>query len=262
MLFDTHCHLTDEKFEEDRAELLQRAADEGITEILIVGDTLERSGQALKMAGTIQTPRAFSAAGIHPHHARDDFPENQDALKALLITGKESGVLVAVGETGLDYHYDFSPRADQIMALEAQVEMACELELPLVLHCREAWDDFLAILQKARLPEKPGVVHCFSGGAHEAHQVLDLGFYIGLGGPVTFKKSEAFRDVVAGLPLNRLLVETDAPYLAPVPKRGKRNEPAFVVHTANCLAEIKGIPLVEAAETTRQNGCRLFGISR
>jgi len=194
----------------------------------------------------------YATVGVHPHDAAKATPETFAALGAL---ARESKVL-AIGEIGLDYHYDFSPRVVQHEVFVEQLKLAATAGKPVVIHTREAWEDTLALLREHA--SGAGIIHCFSGGPEEARQALDLGFYLSFGGVVTFPKAEALRDAARIAPEDRLLVETDAPYLAPVPKRGKRNEPAFMVETARRLGEVRGVAPERIAEITTANFERLL----
>jgi len=251
MLTDSHAHLDDRRFAPDLEEVIGRAREAGVTAILTVASNLRAARASIDLAGRFPFIRV--AVGIHPHDAAaapDDYPERLRRLARL------PGV-AAIGEIGLDYHYDFSPRPVQREVFRVQLELARELDLPVVIHAREADGDILAALREAG-PGR-GVMHCFSGDLAMAEACLDLGYHLSFAGNVTFPKSEELRRVAARVPLDRLLVETDCPYLAPVPKRGRRNEPAFVVHTARALAELRGMTLEELAAQATANARVLFG---
>jgi TatD DNase family protein len=250
MLIDSHCHLDDEQFNNDRDEVVQRALDAGVTQMVAVGTG---SGPPDLEAGirlADKYPALVATVGVHPHDAAKAGDDTLKRLDALLDHPK----VVAVGEIGLDYHYDFSPREMQRRLFVEQMQMAAARRRPIVIHTREAWDDTFALIEQHWAPHHlPGIMHCFSGTPAEAARALALGFFISFGGIVTFPKAEEVRQAALQTPLNRLLVETDAPYLAPVPKRGKRNEPAFVVHTAGRLAELRGLSYEELCGATSDN---------
>lgn len=244
-MIDSHCHLDDPAFDADREQVIKRALEAGVTAMLTIDaplDFLDRYSCAL---GTV---------GVHPHEASkataDTIPHLREAVKHPKIVG--------IGEIGLDYHYDFSPRDVQRRVFLEHLEAAAELKLPVILHTREAWDDTLAILRDHW--RGAGIMHCFSGGPAEAEQCLELGFYLAFGGVVTFPKATNVQEAARMTPLSRLLVETDAPYLAPVPHRGKRNEPAYVVRTAARIAELRGVTLAEIDAATTANFRRLFSL--
>ncbi len=254
-LIDTHAHVASSAFDEDRREVLQRARDAGVSEILCIGDTLDSSRAAIQLAEG--ESGLWATAGIHPHYAGEADPDFERLLKELLACPR----VVAVGEVGLDYHYDFAPREVQQEVFRRQIRIALEAGMPLVIHNRKADEDVIAILQEEEAQQVGGVFHCFWGDQALAEKALELGFYIGVGGPVTFKKSDALRQVLKAIPRERLLVETDAPYLAPVPYRGRRNEPAYVVETAKHLAALLEMELDELADVTTQNARRLFNLA-
>jgi TatD DNase family protein len=251
-LIDSHCHLDDKQFDPDRAEVVARAREAGVERMMAIGtgDGPPDLEAALRLAR--QHDFIYATVGVHPHDAAKATPETFAALEAL---SRESKVL-AIGEIGLDYHYDFSPRDVQHDVFVAQLKLAATAGKPVVIHTREAWEDTLALLREHA--SGAGIIHCFSGGPEEARQALDLGFYLSFGGVVTFPKAEALRDAARMAPEDRLLVETDAPYLAPVPKRGKRNEPAFMVETARRLGEVRGVAPERIAEITTANFERLL----
>lgn len=251
-LFDTHAHVAADAFDADREEVVQRARDAGVSQILCIGDTLEASQAAIRLAES--DDGLWASAGIHPHYAGEAGADFESSLKELLSHPRA----VAVGEVGLDYHYDFAPRDAQLEVFRRQVRLAIEVEMPLIIHNRKADEDIVKILQEEGAHRVGGVFHCFWGDEALADKVLDMGFYLGVGGPVTFKKSDELREVIKKAPRERLLVETDAPYLAPVPYRGRRNEPAYVVETAKCLAALLEMDLEELADVTTQNARRLF----
>jgi TatD DNase family protein len=251
-LFDSHCHLDDKQFDADREQVIERALAAGVERMMSIGTgsgppDLEA---ALRMAR--QYPFIYATVGVHPHDAAKAAPDTFAALEALAA---EETVL-AIGEIGLDYHYDFSPRDVQAAVFVEQLNLAGRAGKPIVIHTREAWEDTLRLLQDHW--SGSGIMHCFSGGPAKARQALDLGFHLSFGGVLTFPKAETLRDAARATPEDRLLVETDAPYLAPVPKRGKRNEPAFMVETVRRLAEIRGVTPERIAEVTTRNFERLM----
>lgn len=254
-LIDTHCHLNHEQFNEDPEDLddaIRRAHAAGVRELIVVGYDLESSEKAVEIAR--RSPSAFAAIGIHPHVSRhyDDGPEEK--LREMAADSR----VVAIGEIGLDYHYDFSPREDQYRAFRAQIRLASETGLPIIIHCREAYGDVLCVLESDK-PVKTGcVMHCWAGNEEETERAHSLGCYLGFGGVLTFKNADANRAVAESVPLDRLLVETDAPYLAPVPYRGKRNEPAYIRLVAEKLGEIRGMDLETIASATTANARRAF----
>lgn len=252
MLIDSHCHLDSEPFAEDREAVIERALAAGVTHMVAIGTG---DGPPDLEAGVRLADRyeCFSATiGIHPHDAAKATPETFARLRELAAHPK----VIAIGEIGLDYHYDFSPREVQRRVFLDQLNLARETNKPIVIHTREAWSDTLALLREHW--RGAGIMHCFSGGAAEAEEALALGFYLSFGGIVTFPKAAAVQQAARTAPADRILVETDAPYLAPVPKRGKRNEPAFLVETARRLAELRGATFEEIAAATSANFRRLF----
>lgn len=254
MLTDSHAHLDDEELFADLSAILGRAIEAGVGRIVVPGVSLESSRKAVELAQV--HPMIYAAVGIHPHLAKEYLPENRKELVALAAREK----VVALGEIGLDYHYSFCPPEVQRQAFAAQLELASELDKPLILHSREADEDTYRLLRSAPLPGKPGVLHCYSSNWDWAQKFLEMGFYLGVTGVITFKKAEALREVVQKAPLSRLLIETDSPYLAPHPHRGKRNEPALVREVAETVAEVRGIPLEEVLLATCRNLNDLFGI--
>lgn len=254
MLVDSHCHLDFPDFQDDFDGVLGRAAEAGIGCMLTIGTKVSRFDGVLAIAEAHE--QVFCSVGIHPHEAAAEPEVTPDHLVRMAARHPK---IVGFGETGLDFHYMHSPREAQERSFRTHIAAAREAGLPVIVHTREADTETLAILaeEHARGPFG-GVLHCFSGGPELAEGALALGIYVSISGIVTFKKAEALKGIVRDLPLDRLLVETDAPYLAPVPKRGKRNEPAFTAHTAACVAEIKGIPADELAERTTENFFRLF----
>ena len=256
-LVDTHCHLDMSQFDADRPGVLERAQAAGVRHIITVGSGLQSSRAALEIAHSHDF--IYAAAGVHPHDAKDFDGGSLETLTALAKDGKT----VAIGETGLDYHYMHSPKEVQIEVFKRHIELARETGLPLIVHSREAEKDTLRILNEyvhAGPGRIKGVLHCFSGGMEMAEELVAMGFYISFAGPVTFKKSSALAGIAAAVPDERILIETDAPYLSPEPLRGNRNEPAYVRYTAEKIAQLRGITASDAARITSVNALRLFGI--
>jgi len=246
-LVDSHVHLDDAKFDSDREAVIERARAAGVESMLAIGtgNGTHHLDVALRMAD--RYPFIYATIGVHPHDASKATPETWARLREFATHPK----VLAVGEIGLDYHYDFSPRDVQRAVFEQQLTLAAEFGKPIVIHTREAWDDTLAILRAHW--HGGGIMHCFTGDEAQARQSLDLGFHLSFGGVLTFPKAENVRQAARLAPEDRLLIETDCPYLAPVPHRGKRNEPAFVVETARRLAEVRGVSPAAIAETTSRN---------
>lgn len=255
MLIDSHCHLDSTDFDADRDEVVARAVDAGVTTLVAIGTgegppDLEAG---LRMAD--QYPMFLATVGVHPHDAAKATDGTLARLADLLAHPK----VIAVGEIGLDYHYDFSPREAQKEVFIEQMRIAAEHRKPIVIHTREAWDDTLALIERHWSGRGiPGVMHCFSAGPDEAARSLALGFYLGFGGILTFPRASELQKVAANAPLDRILLETDAPYLAPVPKRGKRNEPVFIGYTAQKLANLRNLTFDEIAGATAANFARVF----
>ena len=260
-MIDSHCHLADEAFEHDLEAVIARAEGAGLTGALMIlaaGDEAEAArGRRVRE----MWPRVEVATGIHPHQAHEHASDSKGGVEIVGRALTDHRAL-ALGEIGLDYHYDFSPRDVQREIFRDQVAMAVQRRLPVIIHTREATDDTFAILREVGAGRVEGVFHCFTGDAAMARSALELGFYLSFAGIVTFPRATELRDVAAFVPADRLLVETDAPYLAPVPNRGKRNEPAFVVRTAEALAELRGVPVAELAEQVTRNFEALFGAGR
>ena len=280
ILTDTHCHLDLDRFDSDREAVLERAARAGVVRIVIPGITLTSSQAAVKLAES--HPMLYAAVGLHPTEAATRNKATWNELKAMAFppspTGRGAGGLgkiVAIGEIGLDYYWDSAPHETQKSVLRAQLDLAAETGLPVILHMREAMDaqhgncaeDLLQILEewcsslrsgKNSLAERPGVLHSFSGSLEMAGAAMHLGFYIGVTGPVTFENARNRQEIVAALPLDRILIETDAPFLAPHPYRGKRNEPAYVRLIADKIAFLHSCNIDEVAAVTSGNAERLF----
>lgn len=255
MLIDSHAHLELDDFDNDRDQVVERAREMGIDTIVTVGISLDDCRKVL--AVTRRYDMVYAAMGIHPHSAKEIDNETYDALRLLLKEDK----VVALGEIGLDFFRNRSPRDVQIRRFGEQMELAHECNLPVIIHDRDAHDETMEILEGWRGKVR-GIVHCFSGDYDMAKRCLDLGYYISIPGTVTYKNSAVIRDVVRKMPLDGLLVETDCPFLTPEPKRGKRNEPANVLHTARKVADIKGMPFQEVARITSENTRKIFGIKK
>lgn len=253
MLVDHHCHLDVPDFAADLDGVVGRARAAGVAVMVSISMHMRRLDQTLRIAETY--PNIFSSVGTHPHYAHTEL----DIPVAEIVRLSRHPKVVAIGEAGLDYYYDNSPRDAQAQGLRNHIAAAQETGLPLVIHARDADDDIAAMLEQA-MAARPfkAVLHCFTGGPDLARRALDIGLYISFSGIVTFKKSDALREIAAGVPLDRLLVETDAPYLAPGKWRGKRNEPAYVAITAAELAKVKGVSAAELARATTENFFRLY----
>lgn len=254
-MIDSHAHLAHTDFDSDVADTIGRARQAGIHAIVNVGYDLETSVRAIEQAE--QYPGVYATVGVHPHEASKWNSSTYDRLLSLASHPK----VVAVGETGLDFHYDFSPRSCQEETFRSLLHLSVETGLPLVIHNREADEVTLRILEEERTGEVAGVFHCFTSDGDYARRVLDRGLHLGFTGVITYKRSEALRSVVKETPSNRLLIETDCPYLAPQSKRGQRNEPAYVVEVAEKVAEVKGIGVTVVEQITTENASRLFNIA-
>lgn len=251
-MIDTHAHLVSEDFDADQADAVARACDAGVVKIVNVGSDLKSSRLATQQAE--QWDGVYASVGLHPHEAEK---WNEDTGKELLSMASHPKV-VAVGETGLDFHYEFSSHSAQEQAFRSSIDIALRADLPLIIHNREADAATLAVLTEMKSSNLRGVVHCFTSDTEFALRCVELGFYIGFTGIITFRKADRLREVVKAVPHDRILIETDCPYLAPQGFRGKRNEPAFVVAVAEKLAEILGKDLAEIEESTTKNAERLF----
>jgi TatD DNase family protein len=254
---DSHAHLDMAEFDADREAVLERARAAGVDEILCPIDITEERSAATVLALAAGDGRIRAAAGLHPHQARLDAPALRDAIRNLAADGR----IVAVGEIGLDYHYDFSSPEEQRTAFRCQLALASEVGLPAIIHSRNAGPDIAALIREEGFT-RGGVLHCFTEDWDFAQAMLDEGFYISFSGIVTFPNAGGLREVAGKVPADRLLVETDAPYLAPVPHRGRRNEPAFVIATAQRVAEIRGMDMVALADTVARNYRAVFPSSR
>lgn len=253
VLIDSHCHLDFPDFAEEREAIVQRALDAGVARMVTISTRVKRF-DSIRAIAEAHDP-VFCSVGTHPHNAH----EEQDVTADMLVTLAAHPKCVAIGEAGLDYFYDKSPRDEQARSFRAHIDAARETQLPLVIHARDADDDMAAILrEETGKGAFPFILHCFSSGRALAETGIALGGHVSFSGILTFKNSEDIRAIARDLPLNRLLVETDAPYLAPPPHRGKRNEPSFVVNTARVLAETMGVSEDEIARVTTANCLRLF----
>lgn len=270
LLVDSHAHLDSPRYDADRDELLQRAWQQGVRTVLSIGigDGPDTMHQALELsrnyAGKPGIPRILATAGIHPHEAQLASQAALEKLDGLL----DSPEVLAVGEIGLDYYYDHSPREQQKQAFAQQMEIAAARRRPIIIHCRpsdgstNAWDDTLAMIENNWMGTNlGGILHCFTGEWEHARRAMDGGFLISFAGNVTFPKAEGIRQVAAKVPLDRMLIETDAPFLAPLPHRGKRNEPAWVAQVANKLGEVCGVSAELVASSTANNFFRFFGVA-
>lgn len=253
MLVDSHCHLDFDDFEGDLEEIIEKAKGKGISAILNAGNNINELENQLKISE--KYPFIFTAAGVHPHNAN----EYVGLTAQDIISRTEHKKVVGIGECGLDYYYDYSPKDVQIKIFLEHIKSAQETGLPLIIHNRESDDDLMQILdENYKIKPFTGEIHCFSSSQKLADYALSIGFYLSASGMITFNKSGELRDIFEKVPLDRLLVETDAPYLAPVPKRGQRNQPANVVYTAEKLAQIKDVSFEELTEITTNNFFSLF----
>jgi TatD DNase family protein len=259
MLIDTHVHLDDPRYDPDREAMFQRAQEAGVGIFVTIGCDLSTSYSAVRLA--VERPNVYATVGVHPHEVKRIESNWYAELSQLAQQPK----VVAFGEIGLDYHYDHSPREVQRRRFREQIGVAHSLKLPLVIHTREAQDDTMTILREEHADTVGGVFHCFSEDPSFAKQALDLGFYLSFSGIITFRNAAQLREVIRTVPDDRLLIETDAPYLTPIPFRGKRNESAYVTYVAEQIAEIKygnsPTGLARVAELTTNNARRLFKIS-
>lgn len=255
MLFDTHMHLNAWQFKEDREETIQRAWDAGVKYMVVVGFDHETIPLAIEIAE--QNEHIYAAVGWHPVDAIDMTEKELTWIEEL----SEHPKVVALGEMGLDYHWDKSPKDVQKEVFRKQIRLAKKLDMPIIIHNREATEDIIQILKEEDAQSVGGIMHCYNDSVQYVQACLDMNFYISLGGPVTFKNAPLPKEVAKEVPLDRLLIETDAPYLAPHPNRGKRNEPAYVRLVAEKIAELRETSLEEIAQQTTENALRLFRIS-
>ncbi|MDQ1143351.1 TatD DNase family protein [Bacillus sp. SORGH_AS 510] len=254
MLFDTHVHLNADQYDEDLEEVIARAQEAGVTNMVVVGFDRLTITRAMELVE--QYDFLYACVGWHPVDAIDMTEEDLEWIEELASHPK----VVAIGEMGLDYHWDKSPKEIQKEVFRKQIRLAKKVKLPIVIHNREATADIVEILKEEEAEEVGGIMHCFSGSPEVAKECVKMNFYISLGGPVTFKNAKKPKEVAAEIPLDQLLIETDCPYLAPHPYRGKRNEPGYVRLVAEEIAEIKGLTLEEVAEATTRNAKKVFAI--
>ena len=252
--FDSHCHVDEEKFDEDREEVLRRMAENGVTHYAVIGSDMESSRHAIAFAR--EHAGAVAAGGIHPHEAKSFQEKDPDEIRTWYKTGQ----IRAIGEIGLDYYYDLSPRDVQQKVLRQQMELAWEIGAPVVFHIRDAHGDILEIMKEMKSRLTGGIIHCFSGSPEMAKEYLKLGYFISFAGPLTFKKAPKLQETARLIPRDRLLIETDSPYLSPEPMRGRRNEPANVRFVGLKLAEIRGEDPEEVAAYTTKNAQILYGL--
>ncbi|WP_188456160.1 TatD family hydrolase [Virgibacillus oceani] len=256
MLFDTHVHLNARQFTEDREEVIKRAFDTGVNYMVVVGFDRETIPLAIEIAEQNET--IYAAVGWHPVDAIDMTDEELTWIEELSSHPK----VVAIGEMGLDYHWDKSPKDIQKEVFRKQIRLAKKVKMPIIIHNREATGDIIEILQEEDAKQVGGIMHCYNDSARYVQTCLDMNFYISLGGPVTFKNAPLPKEVAVQVPLDRLLVETDAPFLAPHPNRGKRNEPAYVKLVAEKIAELREMPFDEISKITTENAFSLFNIKK
>ncbi len=254
MYFDTHAHLDDFKFREDQDQVIARAREAGLELIVNVGYNVASARRTVQL--TKEYDFIYGTVGMHPHDAKDLDGDSLRELRKLAAEPK----IVAIGEIGLDYYYDHSPRDVQQRVFRRMIDLAREVKLPIVIHDRDAHEDIFRILKEEDAAEVGGIFHCYSGSWPLAKEAVEMGFYISIAGPVTFHNAKKVVEVVKEVPLEWLLIETDSPYLAPVPYRGKRNEPAYMVKVAEMIAQIKGLDVEKVARVTTENGKRAFNI--
>lgn len=254
MFFDSHAHLDDLKYDPDREEMLMRARQNGVSCIVNVGYDMPSSRRSVALAEKYEF--IYAAVGIHPHDAAEATEDAFNEIRNLAALPKT----VAIGEMGLDYYRDLSPRDIQQQVFRQQIQLAIELQKPVIIHDRDAHGDVMRILKEENAAQAGGVLHCFSGSMEMARECLQMGFYLSIAGPVTFNNAKKLTEIAAEIPLDRLLIETDAPYLTPEPHRGKRNESAYVVHVGKRIAELRNIPVEELAAATTANAKELFKI--
>jgi TatD DNase family protein len=252
-LIDTHCHLDFPDFKEQRDDVVMRARAAGVKRMITICTHASRFTGVKEVAETYDD--VFWSLGVHPHHSGED---GELVETDWLVENSTHPKLVGLGETGLDYYYNNSPKDLQQESFRRHIRASLATDLPLIVHTRDADEDTFEILKAEGQGKLRGLLHCFSSGAKLAQQAIEMGFYLSLSGIVTFKKSQDLRDIVKNIPLDKILVETDAPFLAPMPHRGRTNEPAYVVHTAATIAEVKGVSLEELGRITTENALRVF----
>lgn len=255
-MIDSHCHLNFDDFTDDGIDVVvKRAKDAGVSRMLTICTKLEEADKLRSIAES--DPDIFCTVGIHPHEAEETLNQIDAAsLKNWLVDHTNHPKVIGFGETGLDYYYGHSPRDKQILSFRTHLEAAVQTDLPLSVHTRDAEEDTIELIRQ--FPRSRGVIHCFTGSPWLRDQALDIGFYISISGIITFNKAQELRDTIKDIPLERLLIETDAPFLAPVPFRGKKNEPSLIVHTAQTLADLKGVSLDDVSVATSENFYKLF----
>lgn len=258
MYVDAHCHLERDTYGDELPEVLARAEQAGFSHLVAVGASGVAAGAREVVRLAEAQPFVFAAVGIHPHDAGRVQPPDEQAIAALLSHPK----VVALGEIGLDYYYDNAPRPRQREVFRRLLALGCDRDVPVMLHVRDAHADTWPVLDEVGVPRRGGVIHCFTGGPEEARAYLERGLYLSIPGVVTFKSAEALRQAVWEAPLERLLLETDCPYLAPVPYRGRRNEPSYLTATAEVVGALKGLTGAQMGEVARQNAIRFFGLPR
>lgn len=256
MLFDSHAHYDDERFNEDRFEVIENAHKSGVAYILNAACHIASAKECIYLADKYEF--IYAAVGIHPHEVEDLTEESMNTLFEIATNRK----VVAIGEIGLDYYYDTAPRETQRYWFKRQIQVARELKLPVIVHDRDAHKDCMDIVKSEGAKEVGGVFHCYSGSVEMARELLENNFYVSVGGSLTFKNAKKLLEVVKELPLERLLIETDCPYLTPEPHRGKRNDSSYVKFVAQKVAEIKNMSIEEVENITMENAKRLFGIGR
>ena len=256
-LFDTHCHLASKDFAEDLDQVLEQSAAAGVACATVIATQLSDGRKALELSRTKTQVKLFPTLGLHPHDAKGFNADFAQALES------EIGDYVAVGETGLDYHYDFSPQDLQKESFDFHIGLSTRVKKPLVIHCRESVEDIYAMLSahKGAFGDRPGIMHCFSEGWDWGKKFLDLGFYLSFSGILTFKAAENIREAAKNAPLDRILIETDSPYLAPIPFRGKRNTPAYVAKTFEQLCKGRFEEANYVEQKIFENSCRVYGVS-
>ena len=255
MLFDSHAHLNDERFDEDREELISSLQEKGVDLVVNPGACIKTSIESIELANKYDF--IYAAVGVHPHDVGE---LNDTAIDILRKLATENEKVVAIGEIGLDYYYDNYPREVQKEWFKKQIELANELKLPIIIHDRDAHGDTFEIIKNYKSPEIGCVLHCYSGNVELAREYVKMGCYISLSGTVTFKNNKKTKEVAREIPLDRLLIETDSPYMAPTPHRGKRNDPSLVQFVADTIAIEKGISYEKVCEATKENAKRFFGI--
>ena len=253
--FDSHCHVDEEAFDADREEVLARMKEHGITRYAVIGSDMATSRRGIAFSACHEG--AIAVAGIHPHEAKGFREEDLGELKEMYLSGGAK----AIGEIGLDYYYDLSPRETQREVCRKQMELAWEIGAPTVFHIRDAHGDMLALMREMKGRLTGGIIHCFSGSAETAREYLRLGYYISFAGPLTFKKAPRLQEAVKIVPGDRLLIETDSPYMAPEPVRGRRNEPGNVRFVGLKMAELRGEDPEETAQRTTENARRVYGLT-